>query len=89
MPQSLLTGQLEKPKYRVWCLYSSFVHARNGSERNSESFASILFHGTEFRAFISSEEWVRNGIPRFLPSAEQAEFRRNKPIFPPIQSSAE
>jgi hypothetical protein len=28
MPQSLLTGQLkEKPTYRVWCLYSSFVHA--------------------------------------------------------------
>ncbi len=27
MPQSLLTGQLkEKPTYRVWCLYSSFVH---------------------------------------------------------------
>jgi hypothetical protein len=28
MPQSLLTCQLqEKPRYRVWCLYSSFVHA--------------------------------------------------------------
>ncbi len=28
MLQSLLTGQLkEKPTYRVWCLYSSFVHA--------------------------------------------------------------
>jgi hypothetical protein len=27
MPQSLLTGQLkEKPTYRVWRLYSSFVH---------------------------------------------------------------
>ena len=27
MPQILLTGQLkEKPTYRVWCLYSSFVH---------------------------------------------------------------
>ncbi len=27
MPQSLLTGQLKgKPTYRVWCLYSSFVH---------------------------------------------------------------
>jgi hypothetical protein len=27
MPQSLLTGQLkEKLTYRVWCLYSSFVH---------------------------------------------------------------
>jgi hypothetical protein len=27
MPQSLLKGQLkEKPTYRVWCLYSSFVH---------------------------------------------------------------
>ncbi len=27
MPQSLLTGQLkEKPTYRVWCLYGSFVH---------------------------------------------------------------
>ncbi len=27
MPQSLLAGQLkEKPTYRVWCLYSSFVH---------------------------------------------------------------
>ncbi len=30
MPQSLLTGQLkEKRTYRVWCLYSSFVHALN------------------------------------------------------------
>jgi hypothetical protein len=30
MPQSLLTGQQkEKPTYRVWCLYSSFVHAFN------------------------------------------------------------
>ncbi len=27
MPQSLFTGQLkEKPTYRFWCLYSSFVH---------------------------------------------------------------
>ncbi len=27
MLQSLLTGQMkEKPTYRVWCLYSSFVH---------------------------------------------------------------
>jgi hypothetical protein len=27
MPQILLTGQLkENPTYRVWCLYSSFVH---------------------------------------------------------------
>jgi hypothetical protein len=66
-----------------------FSLRRNGSERNSESFASILFHGTEFRAFFSSAEWVRNGIPRFLHSAEQAEFRRNKPIFPSIPSSAE
>ncbi len=30
MPQSLLTGQLkEKPTYRVWCLYSSFVHGNS------------------------------------------------------------
>jgi hypothetical protein len=29
MPQILLTGQLkEKLTYRVWCLYSSFVHGR-------------------------------------------------------------
>jgi hypothetical protein len=61
----------------------------NGSERNSKSFASILCHGTEFQAFFSSAEWVRNGIPRFLRSAEQAEFRRNNPIFPPIPSSTE
>jgi hypothetical protein len=27
MLQTLLTGQLkEKPTYRVWCLYSLFVH---------------------------------------------------------------
>ncbi len=61
----------------------------NGSERNYASFASILFHGTEFRALFSSAEWVRNEIPRFLRSAEQAEFHRNKQIFPPIPSSAE
>jgi hypothetical protein len=31
MPQSLLTGQLkEKPIYRVWCLYSSFVNGTEG-----------------------------------------------------------
>ncbi len=30
MPQILLTGQLKlKPTYRVWCLYSLFVHAQN------------------------------------------------------------
>ncbi len=30
MPQRLLTGQLkEKPTYRVWCLYRSFVHELN------------------------------------------------------------
>ncbi len=49
----------------------------------------LLLHGMEFRAFFSSAEWVQNEIPRFLRSAEQAEFRRNKPIFPPIPSSAE
>ncbi len=33
MPQSLLTGQLkEKPTYRVWCLYSSLVHAFKASK---------------------------------------------------------
>jgi hypothetical protein len=32
---------------------------------------------------------VRNGIPRVLRSAEQPEFRRNKPIIPSIPSSAE
>jgi hypothetical protein len=27
MPQNLLISQLkEKPTYRVWCLYSSYVH---------------------------------------------------------------
>ncbi len=29
-----------------------FSLRRNDSERNSESFASILFHGTEARAFF-------------------------------------
>jgi hypothetical protein len=32
---------------------------------------------------------VRNGIPRVFCSAEQPEFRRNKPIAPSIPSSAE
>jgi hypothetical protein len=33
MPQSLLTGQLkEKPTYRVWCLYNSFVHETQESD---------------------------------------------------------
>jgi hypothetical protein len=66
-------------------ILSIFLFRGMGSERNSESFVSILFHGTEFRAFFSSAEWVRNGIPRFLHFAEQAEFRGNKPIFPPFR----
>ncbi len=32
---------------------------------------------------------IRNGIPRVFCSAEQPEFRRNKPIVPSIPSSAE
>jgi hypothetical protein len=39
MPQSLLTGQLkEKPTYRVWCLYSSFVHG-------SKQIKNMMFLG--------------------------------------------
>jgi hypothetical protein len=57
---------------------------------------------TEFRAFASNfVPWyripsifllcgtVRNGIPRIFCSAEQPEFRQNKPIVPSIPSSAE
>jgi hypothetical protein len=37
MPRSLLTGQLkEKPTYRVWCLYSSFVHV--GSNHTCQQY---------------------------------------------------
>jgi hypothetical protein len=65
-------------------------------------FSSAELFGTEFSVFASIIVpryripnifllWgvVRNGIPRVSCSAEQSEFRRNKPIFPWIPSSAE
>jgi hypothetical protein len=40
MPQSQLTDQLkEKPTYRVWCLYSSFVHGLGIGRGAGGSFA--------------------------------------------------
>ena len=36
--------------------FLEFSVTRNGSERNSESLLLFLFHGKEFRAFVSSVE---------------------------------
>jgi hypothetical protein len=56
---------------------------------------------TKFREFASNGPWYRipsifllcrtvpNGILRIFCSAEQPEYRRNKPIVPSIPSSAE
>ncbi len=49
---------------------------QNGSERYSESLLIFLFHGTEFRAFFSSEEWYGTefwyfSVPRNIRSLEQ------------------
>ncbi len=65
-------------------------------------FSSAEWFRMEFRAFACNfVPWyripsifllcgtVRNGIPRIFCSAEQPEFRRNKPIVPSIPSSAE
>ncbi len=48
MPQILLTGQLiEKPTYRVWCLYSSFVHVHNPPAGGSREKGRLeLWSGT-------------------------------------------
>jgi hypothetical protein len=47
MPQSLLTGQLkEKPTYRGWCLYSSFVH---GHTLENVQYFSV---GTEPKLYV-------------------------------------
>ncbi len=64
--------------------------------------SSAEWFRTEFLAFASNfVPWyripsifllcgiVRNGIPRIFCSAEQPEFRRNKPIVPSIPSSTE
>ncbi len=51
------------------------------------SFASIFVPQYEIPSIFLG--MVRNGIPRVLRSAEQLEFRRNKPIVPPFPSSAE
>ncbi len=66
-----------------------FSLPRNGSERNSESFASIFVPQYGIPSIFLFLGMVRNGISRVLRSAEQPEFRRNKPIVPPIPSSAE
>jgi hypothetical protein len=66
-----------------------FSLPRNGSERNSESYASIFVPRYRIPSIFLFLGMVRNGIPRVLHSAEQPEFRRNKLIVPPIPSSAE
>ncbi len=78
-----------------------FSPLRNGSERNPRVFCSAKCFRTEFREFASIfVSWYRipsilllcgtvpNGIPKVFCSAEQPEFRRNKPIVPSIPSSA-
>jgi hypothetical protein len=63
-------------------------------------FSCMKWFGTEFREFASIfvplygipsiflfHRIVRNGLPRVFCSAEQPEFRRNKPIVQSIPSS--
>jgi hypothetical protein len=70
-------------------ILSSFLFrgmVQNGIPRVCFYFCS---YGTEFRVFFSFVGMVRNGITKVFCSAEQLEFRRNKPIVPSIPSSME
>jgi hypothetical protein len=52
-------------------------------------FASIFVSQYRILSILLLCRTVRNGILRVFCSAEQPGFRRNKPIVPPIPSSAE
>jgi hypothetical protein len=60
MPQSLLTGQLkEKPTYRVWCLYSSFVHAPQEYQKDGAALSLPSANGNHsiYNATRGRDEW--------------------------------
>jgi hypothetical protein len=68
MPQSLFTGQLkEKPTYRVWCLYISFVHGQ-GILLNSRIYIQEQVVKTEkvgrIRLLISLHPSIRLALIR-------------------------
>jgi hypothetical protein len=78
------------PSVCFYCCYTErnselFSLPRNGSEQNYESLLLFLFLGTEFRAFFSSAERFGTEF-RVFCSAEQPEFRQNKPIVLSIPS---
>ncbi len=52
-------------------------------------FASIFVPWYRIPSFFLLRGMIRNGIPRVFCSAEQPEFRQNKPVVPSIPSSAE
>ena len=57
MPQSLLKGQLkEKPTYRVWCLYSLFVHEILYTF--AYFFLLIFFACLQYSAIFNADTWV-------------------------------
>ncbi len=62
MPQSLLTGQLkEKPTYRVWCLYSSFVHDLNHIKYGKDdSLLETHFQGLKYNtgSYLDPEVFI-------------------------------
>jgi hypothetical protein len=61
MPQILLTGQLkEKPTYRVWCLYSSFVHEIQERLQNRWAFCEGIKSGNKHMGYIqySYRTWI-------------------------------
>ncbi len=58
-------------------------------ETEFREFASIFVPRYRIPSFFLLCGMIRNGIPRVFCSAEQPEFRRNKPIVPSIPSSAE
>jgi hypothetical protein len=68
------------------CLKQIFLYLMSyASERKPESLLSFLFYWREFRVVFSSAEWFGTEFC----SAEQPEFRRDKPIVPSIPTSGE
>jgi hypothetical protein len=87
----LFCGMVRSRSPSVCCYFCStkrnselFPLPRNGSE-----FASIFVPQYRIQSIFLLCEMVLNGFPRVFCSAEQPEFRRNKPIVPSIPSSME
>jgi hypothetical protein len=83
------TKRFEFPRAGFYFFYTEhFSLPRNGSEPNS----TICFYfcsTVQIPSIILFQGMVRNGISRVFCSAEQPEFRRNKPVVPSIPSFAE